>query len=55
VADTEMALGAELMTTSLQGYALLKVSGKNQSRDGLRDSLGARFSRRPRQETPKAA
>jgi hypothetical protein len=34
--DTEIALGSDVMTTALQGYALLRVSGKNQGLEGLR-------------------
>jgi hypothetical protein len=37
------------MTTALQGYALLRVSGKNQGLEGLRKELGARFAKGPRQ------
>lgn len=50
--DTEMALGSDVMSTALQGYALLKVSGRNQSLEGLRASLGTRFAKKPR--TPEA-
>lgn len=41
--DTEVALGSDVMTCALQGYALLKVAGKNQGLEGLRKSLGKRF------------
>jgi hypothetical protein len=47
--DTEIALGSDVMTTALQGYALLRVSGKNQGLEGLRKELGARFAKGPRQ------
>jgi hypothetical protein len=33
------------MSVALQGYALLKVSGKNQGLEGLRKELGARFAK----------
>ena len=36
------------MTVALQGYALLKVAGKNQGLEGLRKSLGARFAKAAR-------
>jgi hypothetical protein len=47
--DTEMALGSDIMSTALEGYGLLKVSGKNQGLDGLRQELSTRFAktRRP--------
>jgi len=48
-ADTEIGLGSDVMTCALQGYALLKVSGKNQGLEGLRKELGTRFAKAPRQ------
>ncbi len=53
--DTESALGNDMMVTSLQGYALLKVVGRNQGLEGLRRSIGSRFSRMGRAPEPKAA
>ncbi|HTH11315.1 MAG TPA: hypothetical protein VMA55_17230 [Acidovorax sp.] len=52
LADTEMALGSDLMTGSLEGYASLKLAGKGEGLDALRKMLSARFSRGPRTETP---
>lgn len=46
--DTEIALGSDVMNVALQGYALLKVSGKNQGLEGLRKELGARFAKSSR-------
>jgi len=43
---TEMALGSDLMTASLEGYAVLKISGRATGLDGVREALGSRFSRR---------
>ena len=51
-ADTETALGSDVMNVALQGYALLKVAGRNQGLEGLRKELGSRFAKAPRQETP---
>lgn len=48
-ADSEAALGSDLMSLSLEGYALLKVSGKNQGLESLRKELSARFAKAPRQ------
>ena len=53
--DTEMALGSDLMTRSLEGYAVLKVAGKGTGLDGLRQMLSARFNRGRRAETVLAA
>jgi len=43
--DTEMALGSDLMTNALQGYAFLKVAGRGQGMDEMRKMLSARFAR----------
>jgi hypothetical protein len=43
--DTSTALGSDLMVFALEGYALLKVSGKNQGLEELRRDLSARFTR----------
>jgi len=43
--DTEMALGSDVMSASLEGYALLKVLGKGSGLDELRKGMSARFSR----------
>ena len=37
------------MQVASQGYALLKVSGRNQGLEGLRKDLGTRFAKSPRQ------
>jgi hypothetical protein len=43
--DSQDALGSDIMSLSLEGYALLKVAGKNQGLEALRKDLGSRFSR----------
>ena len=43
--DTEIALGSDVMDVALEGYGLLKVSGKNQGLDSLRKELSTRWSR----------
>ena len=55
MADSEMALGSDLMVASLEGYALLKVAGRGEGLDALRQSLGARFDRKRRREPEPAA
>ncbi len=50
--DSEMALGSDVMIASLEGYALLKVSGRNQGLEGLRQSLSARFGKTARRAEP---
>ena len=43
--DSQDALGSDIMSLSLEGYALLKLAGKNQGLEALRRDLGTRFSR----------
>lgn len=35
------------MTNALEGYAVLKIAGKGEGLDGLRQMLSARFNRCP--------
>lgn len=44
--DTETAVGSDLMTHALEGYAVLKVAGKGQGLDEARRALSARFARK---------
>lgn len=46
--DTETALGSDVMSAALSGYAVLKVSGKAEGLDGLRQTISARFARSPK-------
>ena len=52
--DTEIALGSDVMDVALEGYALLKVSGKNQGLDGLRKELSSRWAKTRRPVTAAA-
>lgn len=42
---SETALGSDLMTASLDAYAVLKVAGKGSGLDSMRQMLSARFNR----------
>ena len=53
--DTEMALGSDLMVASLEGYAHLKVAGRGDGLEGMREALGSRFERKRRQEPEPTA
>jgi hypothetical protein len=53
--DTETALGSDIMSTALEGYGLLKVSGHNQGLDGLRQELSTRFAKGHRAAQDPAA
>ena len=44
--DSDMALGSDLMTASLEGYSFLKVAGKGKGLDDLKKMLATRFARR---------
>ncbi len=46
--DSEMALGNDVMSTALQGYALLKAIGAFHGLDDKRKVLGTRFSKSTR-------
>ncbi|MBO9716760.1 MAG: hypothetical protein J7507_08085 [Pseudoxanthomonas sp.] len=52
--DTEMALGADVMDVALEGYGLLRVSGRQQGLDGLRQELSNRWARRSSAEPEPA-
>ena len=53
--DSEMALGSDLMNVALEGYGLLKVSGRSRGLEGVAEALGARFARTSRRAEPVPA
>lgn len=46
--DTDMALGSDVMTAALEGYAFLKIAGKGEGLHGLRKALSHRFDNNSR-------
>lgn len=54
-ADTDTALGSDVMAVALKGYGLLKLTGQTEGLDALRKDLGTRFSRTSRPPETKAA
>ena len=50
--DTEIALGSDIMTVALQGYTLLKVTGRSEGLESLRQEMGERFAKTSRQVPP---
>ena len=44
--DTLIALGSDVMSASLEGYALLRLVGQGSGLEALRQGMAARFSRR---------
>ena len=53
--DTEMALGSDIMTTALEGYRLLNVSGKGEALKNARKELSARWAKTRRAPEPEPA
>ncbi|MFC3550332.1 hypothetical protein ACFOLC_04820 [Lysobacter cavernae] len=50
--DTALALGSDIITVALEGYGLLKVSGKNEALKTARKDLSARFAKPSRAAEP---
>ena len=46
--DTVLALGSDVINCALEGYALLRVSGKSEGLKAARRELSARWSKGPR-------
>ena len=46
--DTNVALGSDVMTVALQGYSLLRLSGRAEGLEPLRQELSVRFSKASR-------
>lgn len=55
MSGAEIALGSDLMNGALEGYAVLKVSGRGEGMEALRKLLSQRFSRSPRAAAPEPA
>lgn len=53
--DSEMALGSDAMNVALEGYGLLKLTGRNKGLEGVSEALSARFSRSRKAEAVPAA
>lgn len=53
MAGAETALGSDLMNGALEGYAVLKVSGRGEGMEALRKLLSQRFNRTSRPAGPE--
>lgn len=53
--DTVLALGSDVIGVALEGYGLLKVSGKNEALKAARKDLSARFAKQARTTEAPAA
>ena len=51
-ADTDLALGSDVMVASTKVYGLLKLTGSGEGLEAMRREMGSRFARSPR--TPEA-
>ena len=49
--DTETALGSDILSAALEGYAIAKAFGKGAGLDALKEAMAARFSGRRRKAT----
>jgi hypothetical protein len=49
--DTDLALGSDVMSAALEGYAFLKIAGKGEGLHGLRKTLSHRFDNTTRKVT----
>jgi hypothetical protein len=47
MADSQLALGSDVMSATLEGYAFLKVAGQGEGLDAAPKALAVRFSRGP--------
>ncbi len=52
--DTEMALGSDLLSAALEGYAIAKAFGKGAGLDALKEAMATRFSGKRRAAKPGA-
>jgi hypothetical protein len=55
VADTDIALGSDVMSVALQAYGLIKLTGKTEGLQAMRRELGSRFAKTSKPPTTKAA
>ena len=52
--DTQTALGSDLFTASLEGYAFMKLTGKHEGLEKLRSTLSTIRGGRPKKAQPPA-
>lgn len=54
MADSHLALGSDVMSATLEGYAFLKVAGQGEGLDAARKALAVRFSRGAKRKDDEA-
>jgi hypothetical protein len=52
--STEMALGSDIMSAALEGYALAQMFGKGAELEALRETMSMRLSRKGKSPAPNA-
>ncbi|KHK55321.1 hypothetical protein PI87_13230 [Ralstonia sp. A12] len=55
LSDSQLALGSDVMTAVLEGYAFLKVAGKGEGLDTARKALSVRFAKGAKRKEGEAA
>ena len=55
LADTDIALGIDVMAAALRGYAMLRLNGQAHGLDGQRRDLSRRFEKSARRKPGEAA
>lgn len=53
--DSQLALGSDVMSAALEGYAILKIAGKGEGLDTARKELSVRFSRSTKKKAEETA
>jgi hypothetical protein len=53
--DSQLALGSDVMSAALEGYAFLKIAGKGEGLDTARKELSVRFNRTTHKKTEESA
>jgi len=54
MADSQLALGSDVMSATLEGYAFLKVAGQGEGLDAARKALAGRVSRGAKRKDDEA-
>ncbi|UGS90862.1 hypothetical protein KOL96_23465 [Ralstonia wenshanensis] len=54
MADSQLALGSDVMNAALEGYAFLKVAGHGEGLDAARKELSVRFAKPSRKKEDAA-
>ena len=53
--DTETALGSDILSAALEGYAFAKIAGKGAGLETLREAMASRYSHKRKTRAEQAA